>query len=513
MRKSILKVLKLFGYGLLVLVIVFFALVLYSIKKIGFPQQDCEVLLIKNISIIDLKNDRVYRNQNIKLRGKIIESISIGSADVENVEANRTKIIDGTDSYLIPALWDMHVHLTKQSPYVAYPAFIQNGITHVRDMRGAHKERDPFAGVQSNLEQWNNEVNNYTLLGPRLHGFTSFAIDGPNAIYNGLPTFFNCATSEDASKLVTYLKQKKVTLIKVYNNIPREAFFTLMREAKKAHIDVAGHKPVRVSTIEASDAGMKSIEHARFFIWDSYSGSDNLRQRENPNSTVNTALRYQMLQQFDTVILQENFNALKRNNTWYCPTHLTRRDEAFADDKYFRARYDHINPLLRFLSFEDLDATIQEDTSALGRKVFMDFYIKGLEITGKASKQEIKILAGSDVPELPGSSLHEELVELSKAGLTPFEVLRTATLYPALYYGLENVYGSIEKGKRADMIILSANPVEDINNTKAIKAVIFDGKYIDETVIKGLKESVEKNGRSIVMSAKLLWDMLIYITL
>jgi imidazolonepropionase-like amidohydrolase len=220
-----------------------------------------------------------------------------------------------------------------------------------------------------------------------------------------------------------------------------------------------------------------------------------------------------MLGEFDTVRLQENLDAFKKNKTWYCPTHLTRRDEAYADDKNYRERYNNINPLLRFLSFEDLDATIQEDTSALGRKVFMNFYLKGLEITRKASRQGIKVLAGSDVPELPGSSLHEELVELSNAGLTPFEVLRTATLYPTRYYGLQNVYGSIEKGKTADMVILSANPVQNINNTKAIKAVIFDGKYIDESTLADLKEKVNTSGNSIVMSAKLLWDMLIYITL
>jgi hypothetical protein len=286
-----------------------------------------------------------------------------------------------------------------------------------------------------------------------------------------------------------------------------------MREAKKAGIEVSGHKPVRVSTIEASNAGMKSIEHARFFLWDSFSGSDSLRTVENPNSAVNTKYRWRMLQEHDSIKLQENFEAFKRNKTWYCPTHLTRRDEALADDLDFRARYDNINPLLRFLSFEDLDATIQEDTSALGRKVFRDFYVKGLEITGKASKQGIKILAGSDVPELPGSSLHEELVELSKAGLTPYEVLRTATLYPAQYYGLQNVYGSIKKGKRADMVILTANPIQNISNIRTVTGVIFDGKYIDEYAINGLKEKVEKSGNSIVMSAKLLWDMLIYMTL
>jgi hypothetical protein len=110
------------------------------------------------------------------------------------------------------------------------------------------------------------------------------------------PPFFNCATPQQAKQLVAYFAERKVNLIKVYDNIPRDAFFALMEQARKAGIAVAGHKPVRVSTTEASAAGMKSLEHARFLLWDSFAGAAALRNHPDPQSLDNTSLRRRLLQ-------------------------------------------------------------------------------------------------------------------------------------------------------------------------------------------------------------------------
>jgi imidazolonepropionase-like amidohydrolase len=111
-----------------------------------------------------------------------------------------------------------------------------------------------------------------------------------------------------------------------------------------------------------------------------------------------------------------------------------------------------------------------------------------LQISGAAYKRGVKILAGSDVPELPGISLHEELAELSKAGLSKFEVLRSATLYPAQYYRLESQYGSIREGKKADLLLLSKNPIVAIENTKTVSSIIFDGRHLDQAFLEQLKQ-------------------------
>lgn len=407
----------------------------------------------------------------------------------------------------------MHTHLTKRSPNSGYPQFIVNGVMHIRDMRGAYNDRDPFASTPFRIRRWNEEVKELNLLGPMVHGTTSFAVEGPHPMFEDSPDFFNCSNDKEAKELVNYFKQNEIDIIKTYNNIPRDAFFTLMEEANAAGIDVGGHKPVRVSTIEASNAGMKSLEHARFLIWDSFQGAEELRSEENPKSRDNTDLRERMLMELDSSLLNANLTALKKNHTWYCPTHLTRKADAYADDKSFRARYDSINPLLKIISFEDLDAVIQEDTTKRGRKIYKDFYLKGLEITQMANEKGVGLLAGSDVPELPGSSLLEELEEFSKAGLSNFEVLKTATLNPAKYYNLESQYGSIEEGKYADFVLLSQNPIDDISNIKNVIGIVYQGNYIGGTKLNSLKQKIYSRNKGIMMSAKLIWDMLVYTTL
>ena len=507
------KILKYSLLGMLVVSAVFIFCAWYPLRYIALDSDRYEAIILKDITLVDLVNDTLYPGRNILIKGKHIEKITTERLDgITGTDLN-TKVIEGGGTFVIPALWDMHVHLMKQSPYLAYPSFLVHGVTNVRDMRGAYNERDPFAGLQSRLKQWNEAVTSYELAGPRIHGYTSFAIDGPHPMFTGSPDFFNCATPEEAKKLISYFAENKVSLIKVYNNIPREAFFSLMKEAKSAGIAVAGHKPVRLSTIEASNAGMKSMEHAKFFIWDSFSGSAALQNHPDPLRANDTALRRKMLDEHDTVKLFTLFEVFRKNGTWYCPTHLTRKADAFADDPVFRERYTPVNPILRTLSFEDLDATLEEDPTALGRKTYRDFYFKSLEISKQAYLHGVKILAGSDVPELPGSSLHDELQELATAGIPHYEVLRTATLYPAQYYSLQDRYGSVEEGKIADLILLSGNPVEDIRHTRSIEGVFFEGIYLDKKKLESINQRTQRTSKSWWMSIKLLWDILIYMTL
>ncbi|HYG40859.1 MAG TPA: amidohydrolase family protein [Cytophagales bacterium] len=505
--KLILKVLAV----LLGCIFIFFmGCVFFPYSYTPLPKQSENTILIQNVNIIDVEADSVLYNHNILIVGGVIDSISdkpFFSTD------DNTKVVDATNKFLISGLWDMHVHLSKQSPFVEYPEFFRHGVTYVRDMRGPYNKRDPYAGVMEKLVKWNEKVKAGQLVGPELFSYASFAVEGPSSMFDNSPEYFNCSTPEDAVRLVKHFKENGISLIKIYNNIPSDAFFELMKEAAKQGLDVAGHKPVRVSTIEASDAGMKSMEHARFFIWDSFKESEMIRKDPDPKSLDNTQLRKRMLEEHDTVMLEKMFQAFVRNNTWYCPTHLTRKADAFAEDSLFRLRYSHINPIFRFLSFEDLDAAIQEDPTPDDRKVYKEFYLKSLEISGKAAKYGVKVLAGSDLPELPGSSLHEELIELSTAGLPAYEVLRTTTLYPAMYYGRSDRYGSVKKGKVADLIILSKNPIDDIKNISEIHGIVRNGIFLNSSYLENLKNEVADRRTGIIMTSKLLWDVLMYMTL
>ncbi|AKP52700.1 amidohydrolase family protein [Cyclobacterium amurskyense] len=510
MKGQFLQILKYVAVATLGCLSLFFVAVLVPYQPINFPEKNYSRLILENINIVDLKNDTILENQYLLVEGNQIKRID--SEPFKSAQGD-CKIIDGTDKYLIPALWDMHTHLNKQSPNSAYAQFVINGIMHIREMRGAYNNRDHFASTPERIKKWNKKVANNDLLGPYIHNIPSIAIDGPSSMFNNSPEYFNCSNSEQARMLVKHFQSQGITTIKPYNNISKEAFSTLMEEAKIRGIEVAGHKPVRVSTIESANAGMKSIEHARFLIWDSFKGSQELRNSDNPKGSDNTTLRQRMLDEHDTLLLAANLEALKNNKTYYCPTHLTRRSDAFADGEDFRSRYDNINPIFRFLSFEDLDATLQEDTTSNARKVYREFYIKGLEITKTANTCGVKILAGSDVPELPGTSLIDELLEMSKTGISNYDVIKTATLNPSEYFALEDKYGTVDQGKMADLILLSQNPIKDISSLKDIHGIVYNGVYLDNDEIVRLIRKTNSRNIGLLMSAKLIWGVLMYMTI
>jgi imidazolonepropionase-like amidohydrolase len=200
------------------------------------------------------------------------------------------------------------------------------------------------------------------------------------------------------------------------------------------------------------------------------------------------------------------FAALVRHGTWYVPTHLTRRVDAYADSAVVREdtllRYLH--PLMKWQWLEDVDATIARDPSAAGRQAHRDFYRKGLELTGAAHRAGVGILAGTDYV-VAGADLHRELVELVEAGLTPAEALRTATVNPARYFALEAEHGTVAPGKVADLILLDADPLADVRNTQRIRAVVFGGNLYDRAALDGLQAVVRERARSWSVGCKILW--------
>ena len=203
-----------------------------------------------------------------------------------------------------------------------------------------------------------------------------------------------------------------------------------------------------------------------------------------------------MVDEFDPKICQHVFSTFVRNETWYVPTHLTRKMEAFADDPTFRAdsRSKYI-PRARWKAWsEDADGMVKEDPSPEGRKAMKDFYTKGLEITGMARKANVKIMVGTDSVDtyvFPGFAVHDELQELVKAELTPAEALKAATWNGAEFLGRTSDSGSVETGKLADIILLDANPLENIRNTAKIAAVVVNGRYLDRAALDQLLRDAE----------------------
>lgn len=489
--------------GIVMLIAVVFAVgVLWPDNRLE-AVRDERPYAITDVAVIDVRGGAVVRRQTVLTgKGKIQAIGRTGDITV----AGGTRVIDGRGKYLVPAFWDMHAHVYAVSPLLDLPLYIAYGVTNVRDMQGCPQEGDPFIACPEDKRRWTNEAVAGSRVGPRVVSSTSFMANGFGMAgrLKTVPAFFDTATPQQARAFVRHFAGR-VDAIKVYNGIPRDAYFALVAEARRLGLEVVGHRPYAVSAVEAA-ANQKSIEHARFILQESFAGSAELRTRKGREWRED---RRRMLDEHDPQLATAIFEAMREHGTWYVPTHLTRWSDAYADDAAVREdpllRYLH--PLMKLQWLEDLDALLAEDPSPAARRTHREFYRKGLELTGAAHRAGVKVLAGTDYI-VAGADLHREMLQLAAAGLSPAEVLRTATLHPAQYFQLEQQYGTVETGKVADLVLLDANPLEDVRNTQRIQAVVLNGNFYDRAALDRIATHVERQARSWTVGCKIIWRFL-----
>lgn len=465
------------------------------------PIRTTSPLAVVNVTVVDIQSNRLLERQTVLIDGGYI--LAVDDNDLIDVPVT-AKIVDGTGDYLLPALWDMHTHIYAVSPLLDLPLHIAYGVTNVRDMQGCPQKSDPFIACAEDKRRWSAEAIAAERIGPRIQASTSFMANGPGMLerMKGLPEFFGTATPGQARAFVQHFAGN-VDAIKVYDRIPREPYFALVDEARRLGMEVVGHRPHAISAIEAA-ANQKSIEHARFLLHESFRGSEELREAGGTSRWRED--RRRMLDEHDPEMAEAIFSVMRDAGTWYVPTHLTRWVDAYAEDVSVREdpllRYLH--PLMKWQWLEDVDGTLASDPSPEARQTYREFYKKGLELTGAAHRADVKLLAGTDYI-VAGAYVHRELEQLVLAGLTPAQALHTATLAPAEYFGLESQYGSVSPSKVADLLLLNANPLEDIRNTQLIESVIFNGNLYHQDAIRQISNHVQKQARSWTVACKILW--------
>lgn len=465
------------------------------------PVQTASPLAIVDVTVVDIQANRLIRGQTVVVEAGHI--IAVGNTDFIGVPAD-AEIVDGTDRYLLPALWDMHTHIYAFSPLLDLPLHIAYGVTNVRDMQGCPEKDDPFIACPEDKRRWSSEAVSAERVGPRIQASTSFMANGPNILerMKGLPEWFGTATPEQARMFVQHFAGS-VGAIKVYDRIPRDAYFSLVDEARRLGMEVVGHRPHAISAIEAA-AHQKSIDHARFILHESFSGSEELRELAGTAQWGED--RRRILDEHDPEMAEAIFTAMREAGTWYVPTHLTRWVDAYAENAIVRddALLRYLHPLMKWQWMEDVDGTLAKDPSPQARQTYREFYYKGLDLTGAAHRAGVRILAGTDYI-VAGVYIHRELEQLVQAGLTPAQALNAATLAPAEYFGLEGQYGTVSNGKIADLLLLRADPLDDISNTQQIESVIFNGNLYDRDAIHEISVHVQRQARSWSVACKILW--------
>lgn len=428
---------------------------------------------------------------------KIVQVASTANDDARFKRDASTTVINGEGKYLIPGLWDAHVHLTFTPGLdheVFFPLSLSYGVTSLRDIGGRLEALAP-ARRAAGADQLTPDLY---VSGP--------LIDGRQQIYDGRSQFYpdlsvGAATTEDAVRIVDELAAADVDFLKAYEMLSEDVFNAIIDRAETHDLKVAAHVPLSMTAIEAAQSGAADFQHMRNLEMDCAEDPEALLSQRKLLMEKNAAahagalranihrsqraaaLSTQSDQSCDLLVEQLAANSVFQTPTLTITRFLTRR--LFADEAW-RATYAYlpqeIEGAWRARSIALADREVSEEAQAF------DAWIQGM--LRRLNAAGVPILAGTDAPIgflTPGASLHEELKLLVNAGLTPLEAIRAATIAPAAFMGLENETGAVRAGMAADLVLLTGNPLADISNTTAIDMVIKDGVMLDKTALQELR--------------------------
>ncbi|MGB7847230.1 MAG: amidohydrolase family protein [Candidatus Acidiferrum sp.] len=446
----------------------------------GWSLQDTTV--ITDVNIVDVRTGEIRPDQIVIIERNRITAA--GPRKMTHYPRNAPIIVNGRGAFLIPGLWDMHVHLVfgdwfPLAQQISLPLFVANGITGVRDM-GSELET---------IQSWRNEIEGGRLLGPRI--MTSGPmLDGAKPRF---PSSIAISTPEDGRRAVDTLKHDGADFIKLQSLIPRDAVFAIAEEARKQEIPFEGHVPDSVRASEMSDAGMHSFEH----LIGIFEGSSPLEDEFLKGGKSET----KFLTSYEPERASALAALLAKNQTWQCPTLVWERGGNLIDVTDFSkdARAKYVPAYWKEQTWKKFTEQVKTDFNTDDLETRKKFVEKELEVVQLLHKAGVPFLAGTDTPPgvyiFPGFSLHEELQRFVAAGFTPLEALETATLNPARFFHMEDRFGTIEKGKFADMVFLDANPLVDIGNTQKVAAVILNGRYLPKADLQKILQRVEESAK------------------
>jgi imidazolonepropionase-like amidohydrolase len=451
-------------------------------------------LAITHVTLIDATGSAPHPDTTVLIADHRIASVGPSKA----IDIPRSaRVLDATGKFLIPGLADMHVHLTGSnepagSREFILPLLITNGITAVRDMGGYLESLIP---LRHDIEQGKR-------LGPQIF-FAGPYLDGsPPSFQPSLVVTNSVEASEDVHQLVA----RGVDFIKVQSILSREAYFAIARACHQEHITFVGHVPDRVTAAEASDAGQKSIEHLTGVLRGCAKDEPHLMreqlrsggQKKTPAQSVARQLAWEreLLQTYSGQKAAELNGKFVRNQTWQVPTLILLRNVAYPTSETDPITKDSRTKYVPRSLLEKWLASLVNRTKSGRRDVLnRELLQKSIDVVGLMQSLGVRIMAGTDTGApyvFPGSALHDELALLVQAGLTPMQALQAATKNPADFLGKTKTQGTVEQGKFADLLLLDANPLDDIRNTEKIRAVVLRGKLLDRNELDALLAAEEK---------------------
>jgi imidazolonepropionase-like amidohydrolase len=441
------------------------------------------VLAIVGVTVISCADEPPRANTTVLIQdGRII---AIGGAVAVPAGARK---LDGRDKYLIPGLWDMHVHVTHDQ---FRTLFLAHGITGIRHMFSFSRWSSP--------RHWRTPAKQ-PLVAPRLV-LSDSMLDGHRPALPLLlrANVYRAKDARSARKEVKAFKTRQEDFVKVYPCLSREAFLAVLDEARKQGLPVAGHVPHAINVGEAADKGMHSIEHLSGVALACSRNEQTLRMAlvrdmetvlKGMDAATAWRTQVQAYRSYDAAKASKLFRLFVRTGAWHVPTLVQKRawgdlaNAGFTNDPRLPSLPGMVRTLWKVertregvrLPLAGVTFTFSELREHRWQ------FRKDLEVVEAMHNAGVRLLAGTDTPSpccFPGSGLHDELELLVEAGLSPLAALQTATRNPALFLGRRKDLGTVEVGKLADLVLLEADPLKYIGNTRRIAAVVFAGQVID----------------------------------
>lgn len=417
------------------------------------PEKINGTVLIKNVNLFDSENGKLLPNRNILIKDGIISNIS-GAA---NATLKADKVIDGTGKTILPGLWDMHVHYADESDGLLHMAA---GVIHVRDMGNG-------PGLLTRIEK----IKRGELVGPNVEVMSGF-IDGAGPL--AAPTGALINSVDEGKKAIAEYASKGYQQIKLYSSIKPEWVKPLVEEAHKYKMRVCGHIPAFMTATQAINAGYNEVTHMNMLVLNFFGDTVDTR------SPLRFSLPAQKAATLDIngKAMNDFIQLLKNKNIVVDPTLAVFENLLTARDGKMQASYETI--VNRFpVSFQ---RQIRAGGGGLPVPEGMnDTYLASFDIFLKIAKRlydsNIRIVPGTD--GFAGFDLHRELELYVKAGIPSAKVLQIATSGAAAVAGKSNEWGVIKTGRKADMVLIDGNPVDNISDIRKAVLVIRKDELYD----------------------------------
>ena len=436
---------------------------------------DAQTLTFIHATVVDTASGKLLPDETVVIRGNRI--VHVGKAE-KRAEGT---VVDAKGLFLIPGLCDMHTHVyfdntAGEGTDLVLPLFVVNGITGVRDMG---------SGLDAVLHA-RDEIAAHRMLGPRMV-VSGPMLDTPKSQYKAA---IPIANPEDGRKAVDMLKSRGANFVKVQSGVPREAYFAIADVAKKDGIEFEGHVPDAIRAREAIDAGQRTFEHLI--------GVFEASSPDEDKYLTGTKTPGMFLATYDPVREAKIIQLIQEKHVWQCPTLYWERGQWLVDVIDYAKDPDLAYAAHSWVTTgwpkwqKSILKTLDTDPVPVREK----FVEHELGIIRRMHAAGVEFLAGTDTPAgvdvIPGISLHRELQRFVAAGFTPLEALQTATLAPAQFFNRTDDFGSVAEGRLADLVLLKANPLEDIANTQTITGVVLDGRYFSPRELERMRADLKK---------------------